>query len=548
MFISVKLYLYILYSIVIVNMFSIRGSNSDVLPKILAIEEVKMEYTQIQNVLCNYANSIAVAQPQRVTDDAYTETESYFLKINEQLKTIKSSISSDAEKKLFTSLLTKHEDTQASALAAVTEKDSVTSRAEANRIVGILNDIHLLNLYAEAEYDYIQEQLNNRISSVIVVAAVGIAFLLVVGIVFSMLITRTITRPLNILAERAELIANGELTVAPLDYKVNDEIGLLNKSFTGMSNQLKSLLTSIQTASVQIDSFTGDLTEENKHLKQISEHVTNSTDDLSTGTQHIALSVNNTVNLVKTMDEDFTSNVERSSRSVARSEDAANAIRISQQAIQLQQDLIAENIETTTRIEEVSKGFLQHTTDIEKMAQVVSDIADQTNLLALNASIEAARAGEQGKGFAVVAEEVRKLAEQSNQSTKEIFHIVSDIKAGITEMTNSVYSGVQIASKQQESIGQTTEAFQLIETEVTRIMDEIQAVASDMKQSQSLGTKVLDEIASISAIIEESAQNSKQISSSTAEQLRAIANVVSKVEALQNLTNELNTTVGKFKM
>lgn len=115
-------------------------------------------------------------------------------------------------------------------------------------------------------------------------------------------------------------------------------------------------------------------------------------------------------------------------------------------------------------------------------------------------------------------------------------------------MTNSVYSGVQIASKQQESIGQTTEAFQLIETEVTRIMDEIQAVASDMKQSQSLGTKVLDEIASISAIIEESAQNSKQISSSTAEQLRAIANVVSKVEALQNLTNELNTTVGKFKM
>lgn len=347
-------------------MFSIRGSNSDVLPKILAIEEVKMEYTQIQNVLGNYANSIAVAQPQRVTDDAYTETESYFLKINEQLKTIKSSISSDAEKKLFTSLLTKHENTQASALAAVTEKDSVTSRAEANRIVGILNDIHLLNLYAEAEYDYIQEQLNNRISSVIVVAAVGIAFLLVVGIVFSTLITRTITRPLKILAERAELIANGELTVAPLDYKVNDEIGLLNKSFTGMSNQLKSLLTSIQTASVQIDSFTGDLTEENKHLKQISEHVTNSTDDLSTGTQHIALSVNNTVNLVETMDEDFTSNVERSSRSVARSEDAANAIRISQQAIQQQQDLIAENIETTTRIEEVSKRFLQHTTEIEK--------------------------------------------------------------------------------------------------------------------------------------------------------------------------------------
>jgi len=306
----------LLIGFVIVSMFSIRSSNSDVMPKILTIEEVKLEYTQIQNVLGNYANAISVAQPQRTTDDAITAAKDHFAHIDQHIETIKGAITKTQETEVLTAILNKHQAIQQNALAAVTAKDSVTSRAEANKIVGLLNDIHLLNLYAEAEYDYIQEKLNNQISNVILTAAVGIAFLIIVGIIFSVLITRTITHPLNALAERAELISNGELTVAPLDYKINDEIGQLNTAFTGMTNQLKSLLTSIQAASMQIDTFTGDLTEENKHLKQISEHVTHSTDDLSTGTQHIALSVNNTVNLVEKMDDDFTSNVERSSRSV----------------------------------------------------------------------------------------------------------------------------------------------------------------------------------------------------------------------------------------
>lgn len=537
-----------LIGIVIVNMLSIQTSNSDVMPKIIAIEEVNMGYTQVENTLTNYANAIGVAQPQSITDAAYETVDNYLINIQQNIEIISGGLSSDLEVASFTAFLDKHDILQAEVLAAIQTKDANAARTQAIRILGALNDVYMLELYAGVEYEVIQQQLSNKISNVILVATVGVVLLLIIGVTFTILITRTITKPLRALSERAELIANGEINVAPLNYKAQDEIGILNHSFTKMAEQLKSLLTSIHTASGQIDHFTTNLIDENQQLKVISEQVTHATDDLSEGTQHIATSVGNTVDLVERMDKDFTNNVERSSRSVQRSEDAAKAIEQSQKAIQLQQSLIEENIQTTTKINQVSEQFLEHTTQIEKMAQVVSDIADQTNLLALNASIEAARAGEHGKGFAVVADEVRKLAEQSNHSTKEIFDIVSAIKLGINEMSVSVQSGVQIAGKQKDSMGQTTDAFKLIETEVTRIMDEIAHVASDMKHSQNLGTQVLDEIASISAVVEEAAQNSMEISSSTSNQLLAIANVVEKIEALQNLTTELNATVGKFKM
>lgn len=538
----------LLIGLVIVNMLSMQKSNSDVMPKIMAIEEINMDYTQIQNVLSNYANTISVAQPQSVTDNIHSEVETYFSRISEEIKTMEKSVSTEQEQQLFQTFKQKHDAMKQEALQAIQEKDSVTVRSLANRVLGILNDVYTLNLYAEAEYDHLQSSLAKKISQVIILASCGVVLLIVVGYILNKILTKTITKPLHALQERAEHIANGELTVQPLEYKADDEIGALNKAFTKMSEQLKSLITSIYTASLHIDEFTGDLTKENKQLKQISEGVTLATEDLSTGTQHVALSVSNTADLIEKMEDDFNNNVNRSTQSVARSEQAALAIQESQQAIQLQQQLIEQNIKTTGKIDEMSQNFIVHTAEIEKMAQVVSAIADQTNLLALNASIEAARAGEHGKGFAVVAEEVRKLAEQSNASTTEIFGIVEAIRQGITQMSTSVASGVEIASKQQSSISETTAAFHLIEQEVSRIMDEIQAVARDMKHSQFLSNQVLQEISTISAVVEESAQNSKEISDATEEQLNAIANVVNRVEALQNLTNELNATVGKFKM
>ena len=537
-----------LIGIVIFNILNIQSSSNNVMPKFIAISEVESDYLQVQNILNNYANSIGVAQPQSVTDDANAAVTKYFNLINENIAVIESSITTNLEKKTVDAFLAEHERIQEAALSGIVSKNATAVRTQAARIIGALNDVYMLNLYVNTEYDSIQQQLEDDITSVIVLAIIGIIIIIVVGSVFTILLTRKITGPLRELSNRAELIADGQLTVDAIDYKAHDEIGALNKSFAKMASQLKNLLSAIQSVSNQVELFSSDLMQENRTLEQISTQVTDSTSVLSTGTQSIARSLGETVLLVEKMDQDFTANEESSSQSVQRSAQASSALENSQQAIELQQKLIQENIVTTNTIHEVSEKFLEHTSEIEKMAKVVSDIADQTNLLALNASIEAARAGEHGKGFAVVAEEVRKLAEQSNASTTEIFDIVQSIKGGINEMTDSVKVGVMIAEKQQDSMLQTTEAFSLIEREVQLIMEEISAVAANIKDSRNVGSQVLENVESISTFVEETAAESKEISNSANIQQQSISNVVTKAQQLQELSMNLNETVKRFKM
>lgn len=537
----------ILIGIVIMNMLSIKSSNNDTLPKIIALEETTKDYQQVQHALTSYAKDIGVSQPQSVTDAAVLEVSNYFKTLDKNIKTVQKSASTSQEKVILKRFLIKHEALQQAAVSAIENKNAVEARTQAARITGALNDIHQLDLFATAEYDSIQQQLNTRMTTTIFIAVIGTIALIVVGIAFTMLLVRNITRPLNRLAENAERIADGDLQVLPIRYESDDEIGVLNKAFTKMTEQLKMILQSIHVASEELEQFSSQLIDENMTLKQISENVTSSTDSLSHGTEHIAKTVGSTVQLVEKMEQDFTNSVTRSNHSVTRSEEAGKAIHESQRAIREQQQLIEKNIQTTAKISDVSTRFLNHATDIEKMAQVVADIADQTNLLALNASIEAARAGEHGKGFAVVAEEVRKLAEQSNASTTEIFGIVNDIKQGITSMEQVVKNGVDIASKQQQSIQQTTSAVSSIEAGVLRIIEDIGHVAKDMNDSQQIGGHVLQHIESINKTIEQTAQGSREISTSTATQLSSISNVVSRISELHALTNDLNSMVEKFK-
>ena len=538
----------LLVSVLIVNMRGIQSSNDDVMPKIIALEESNLHYIELENAVNEYANLITVKQPKSVTESIQQQLESTYAAIEQNNVIIERLITTDLERTQFEEFREKSDMLKQNLQQAISEQNAITVRTELARFAGPLNDLYMLKMYAATEYDVLQSNLQRGISTAIWIAVIGITVLIFIGGVFTLFMTRQITRPLNALAKNAERIAAGELTVEPLHYKGNDEIGALNTAFTKMAQQLKELLTSISVASDHIDDLTDILLVENKQLKDVSEHVTESTNRLSVGSNDIAISMDSAMTLVTKMGTDFVMYVDTSNESVSRSQHAAEAIQSSQGAILEQQQLIEKNIETTATINEVSERFLEQTAQIETMAQVVSSIADQTNLLALNASIEAARAGEHGKGFAVVAEEVRKLAEQSNTSTKEIFDIVGQIKLGIEEMAYSVREGVQIASEQKTSINVTTNAFSLIEEQVALIMKDIQSVANNMQNSQKLGDEVLEHIGSIHNVIEETATSSEEISEATEHQLQAIDHVVEKVSSLQDLTSHLNDTVKQFKM
>ncbi|MGE7114361.1 methyl-accepting chemotaxis protein [Lysinibacillus sp. NPDC047702] len=537
-----------LIAIVIMAMIRIQSSNQDILPKIINIQVIESELKNTQNELSSYATAISVAQPQSVTDKQIESLKKLEGTINDKLAIIEPSLQNKENIEVFTKMQGKFTAFLTATNQAVTDKNATNVRTQEARIAGILNDVHVLGLYANEHYQDIQKELTQQIKFVITLSLVGIILLVLFGSVFTVLIIRNITKPLRKLAHNANEIASGNLMVEPIHYKTNDEIGVLNRSFNTMTNQLKQLLDAIHNVSGHIDTLTNDLERENKLFAEISEHVASATEKISSDSLFVSNSLHHTVQLVETMDTDFNHNVQRSTVSVDHGKLAVGAIDKGKEVISSQQEMIEENIQTVKVIHDVANTFMEHTARIEEMAGVVADISAQTNLLALNASIEAARAGEHGKGFAVVAEEVRNLSEATSKSTEKIFGIVGAIQAGVQNMSNSVHLGVEIAEKQKTSMYETTSAFESIETEVRSIMSELQEVAQGMKHSKGLGEQVLEHVENVNHMLEENVAGTEEITASTNEQTHAIQIVVEKIIALRQLSDDLNNSVKQFKI
>jgi methyl-accepting chemotaxis protein len=525
---------------IIVNMLSIQSSNQNEVPVLLNIEKLQGELTVTKQSLNNFAFSLTDAQKEE-TLQSLQRNEKLFEEINQ---TVKDKNTKQAFQKASIKFKTFKEETG----QALNQKNQAEAKRQSVRVDGISNDVHLMNFYANERYEMLQENLKKQIEFVILSAIIGTALLLLLSSYIVIRMTNAITKPIKGLSHQASEIANGNLAVTAISYKGKDEIAALNDSFTAMTHQLKGLLFSIDSVSKEVEGFAKDLEGENRALTEISNQVAVSTDELSAGSQSISSDLQDAVTLIERMDFDFSVNVTRSEQSVQYGKETVNAITSGQSAIKAQRLLIKENMNTTRQIEESTKTFIGYMTKIEDMAKVVSNIADQTNLLALNAAIEAARAGEAGKGFAVVAAEVRKLAEESTGATSQIFEMVSLIQSGISSISESVVNGVSIAQKQQNGMDHTTSAFEAIDHKVKGITSELNDLKSGILNSKKLGEQVLQNVESISAVVEETAAGSEQISASTTEQLLAFEKMVEKVIELRQLTDDLNQTLSKFKL
>lgn len=538
--ISIVLMATIMIGFIIVNMLSIQSSNQNEVPILLNIEKLQGELTVTKQSLNNFAFSLTDAQKEEALQ-SLERNEKLFSEIS---KTVKDKNTKQALQKASDKFSIFQEETA----QALNEKNQAEAKRQSVRVDGISNDVYLMNLYANERYDMLQVNLKKQIEFVIFSALIGTAILILVSSYIVIRMTNSITKPLIGLSKQARDIANGNLAVSSIVYKGNDEIAALNDSFIAMTHQLKGLLFSIDSVSKEVEGFAKDLEGENRALTEISNQVAVSTDELSAGSQSISSDLQDAVTLIERMDFDFSENVNRSEQSVQYGKETINSIASGQTAIKAQRTLILENINTTQQIEKSTKTFVGYMTKIEDMAKVVSNIADQTNLLALNAAIEAARAGEAGKGFAVVAAEVRKLAEESTGATAQIFEMVNLIQSGISSISESVVKGVSIAQKQQDSMDHTTNAFEDIDKKVNGITTELNGLKSGIMNSKKLGEQVLQNVESISAVVEETAAGSEQISASTTEQLLAFEKMVEKVVELRQLTDDLNQTLSKFTL
>ncbi len=207
-----------------------------------------------------------------------------------------------------------------------------------------------------------------------------------------------------------------------------------------------------------------------------------------------------------------------------------------------------ENSATSEKIFSVIEKLTTTTKDIGLFVESIENIAEQTNLLALNAAIEAARAGDAGKGFAVVAEEVRKLADQSRQSTEEITNLMQSIQEESHLAIRAMEDMKKVTQEQNTAVVETNRAFNDIANGIDSIVERINNVSESVGLMQKDKDVVITAIENISSVSQETAASSQQVAATTEHQLKAIEDMKGASVALDELVQELEKKLKKYKL
>ncbi|HZY61333.1 MAG TPA: HAMP domain-containing methyl-accepting chemotaxis protein [Edaphobacter sp.] len=342
----------------------------------------------------------------------------------------------------------------------------------------------------------------------------------IVGGVISTILARRITRGVDLVAERANAIASGDLTGEILNLDSKDQIGSLARAMQQMQSSLSSIIgTVVQTS--------GTLTGNAASMRTASDQIHRRIDQQSQQTQQAATA----------MQEMSASIAEVSRHTQSAAETARNAAQTARDGGDIVKQVLGSMRSIATAVSETSTTVTMLGDDSKRISQIVTvidEIARKTNLLALNAAIEAARAGDHGRGFAVVAGEVRRLAESTAQATGEIATMIQEIQDRTRTAIASMESGTGTVEKGVVTTNQAGEALERIigmAEQVDRMIAQIAIATSQQTAAADQSSASLDAIYSLSH-----------------ENLTEMATTAEGIESLRSTAVALEQQVDRFRL
>lgn len=398
-------------------------------------------------------------------------------------------------------------------------------------------------VFAEIDEEEVKEPIvesRNRAIALLLLSSVIVGG---VAIFFAM----KTSRPIVLASKRIEAIEQGHLFHEPLPVRTSDEVGVMTTSLNRMNEELLGLVTGIRSSAME-------LTSGSEETASSVEEVTTNVESLNRLVQQLA----EEALLGSAAASESSEALERLSALIASAkekallgkessdttlESATHGVQKVDETVRKMKEIVAKTEDTQRIIRELESNSKQ----IGQITETITSIAQQTNLLSLNASIEAARAGEHGKGFAVVAEEVRKLAEQSNEGAEEVAKLTKKI-AELTEQSAIsmhesgaiVKEGVDVAKVAGESLTQIVGAVK----ETGHSIDEIVQLTNDEVDTSVALVRMIENLAEV---VEKTAASGEEMMASFEETTASMQSVSAVSEESASMATDLSLSVEKFK-
>ncbi|WP_024572181.1 methyl-accepting chemotaxis protein TlpC [Bacillus subtilis] len=392
-----------------------------------------------------------------------------------------------------------------------------------------------------------QSILTSLTQSLFTQFAIVLVIVIMVSVILVLVFTRKINKRLNALKSAFESAGNGDMTIEVSD-KTGDELSELSVYYNKMRMKLNDTIQTVQQSALQLASASQQLSAGAEETNQASEKITEAVQQIANGAQDQITRIENSESSLKQASADIRDISANTAAIADKGQLAQSKADIGQKEIanvQAQMDAIHQSIQKSGEIIHQLDG---RSKQIEQILSVITQIADQTNLLALNAAIEAARAGEQGKGFAVVADEVRKLAEESQQSAGQISKLIIEIQKDMNRSARSVEHVKTEAAEGVTMIQRTRDAFKEIAAATGEISAEISDLSASVTNISASAHHINDSFAANTADIKESTKNTRQAAALTEEQFAAMEEITAASETLSQLAEELTGIISQFKM
>lgn len=387
------------------------------------------------------------------------------------------------------------------------------------------------------------------VKSAITTIGIIIAVILIfvgINILFTNEVTKALAGSKNMLQE----VSNGNLTITLSDsiLKRKDEIGDVARATDSLKEELLHIIGDIKDSS-------NTLMESSNKLDESSEYTTNVAIEVEQAIETISESALLQAEETKKASEDIEvmrNLIEKTSLNVEElHKNSKEMNQLNETATNTLEELHGVNSKAKEAIEVI---YVQTNTTnesakkIQEAINLITSIAEETNLLSLNASIEAARVGEHGKGFSVVAYEIKKLAEQSNESARQIEEIISDLLSDSTQAVDTMNEVQKIITKQSDKVKKTEQIFSDIKNKIELSNSNVNVIERNTTELNEAKNSMVKIVNNLSGIAENNAASAQQTSAITQEVTRTVTEVANSAGKLKEVVVNLEKNIGLFKL